>query len=314
MGVFVAKLLLFAALQAAIVAWLVAPYRPNPTLFWAATRLKHERLAGAPSPRLVLVGGSNLAFGFDSQTAAAALGMSVVNMGMDAGLGLDFLLNEVTGPLRAGDVVVLSLEYELFIGLRGGQAASLARVLEQRPEGARHLAPISVKTLLDHGFGFVHWIVVNARKGLDGRIITGPYGLSTFDDHGDAVWHLDRPQRPVLLKAMERFHRNAFDGATIGVLNRFHRDCRRRGVRVYLSHPPLPDHYGAPIDPRVAEIARRLAAEVGIPALDRPADMFFPAGDFYDTEYHLRRRARADRTQRIVAALRRAPDRAPTAP
>jgi hypothetical protein len=301
MRTFVFKVLAFVLLQAALVGAIVSPYRPNPTLFWAATTLKHDRLEALRGPRLILIGGSNVAFGVDSAQLERALGMPVVNMGLDAGVGLDFLLNEVVHGLSPGDVVVLSPEYELFLGLRSGQAASLARVIEQRPASVRYLAWVNVQVLLDYGFGFFHWIFINAGRELDRRVITGPYGLSTFNDYGDAVWHIDRLPRPQLAIAMERFKRSPFDATALDVVNHFHRHAQDCGATVYLTFPPLPDYYAS--DRRVAEVEQRFASRLSVPVLNRPADMFFPVKQFFDTEYHLLRHARDVRTARLISAL-----------
>jgi hypothetical protein len=304
MARFAARLLSFLLLQAIVIGIVIAPYRPNPQLFWAGTRVKHDRLASAASPRVIFTGGSNLAFGLSSAIVEEQLRpYAPVNMGLDAGLGLDFLLNEIDATLRPGDIVVLSPEYELFLGLRGGTASSLSRVIEQRPAHVRNLARVDIVTLFDRGLGFFHWVFANARRGLDRQPITGAYSRSTFNAYGDAEWHLDRPsKRGRLTVAMEAYQQTPVDTSTVGVLNRFHARCQARGVAVYLSHPPLPARY-ATAPSRLIEVEQRVHARLTIPALDRPAEMFFPEEAFYDTEYHLLRGARDTRTRRIVDRL-----------
>ena len=51
-----------------------------------ANRDKLHVLSATISPKVVLVGGSNLAFGIDSELISKSLGMPVVNMGLHAGL------------------------------------------------------------------------------------------------------------------------------------------------------------------------------------------------------------------------------------
>lgn len=306
MRAFVLRLAVFFTGLLVLLAWILSPYRPNPHLFWTGTVLKHQRLDAAPHPRIVFAGGSNLAFGLDSELVERELpGYHAVNLGLDAGLGLDFLLDEAGSRLSAGDVVVLSLEYEEFLGLRKGQASSIARVLEARPANASHLRPISVKTLLDNGFGFFHWLFVSADKKLDEQVIRGPYSLSTFNPYGDATWHLDKePKTDRLLKAMDRepFRTAPVDVSGRRVLERFHRRCRERGVRVFLSHPPLPDHYRD--DERIRRIEEKVYRRVSIPVLDTPGSTMLPIEEFYDTEYHLLRHGREIRTRRLLARLR----------
>lgn len=301
---FIAKLAWFLLLQAVLIACIVAPYRPNPYLFWASTVFKHERLAGAASPRIIFVGGSNLAFGLDSELVAQEIPFMPVNMGIDVGLGLDFMLNEVRPHVRAGDVLVISPEYELFLGFRGGQASSLARVIEQRPSGIANLSGPNIATLLDTGFGFFHWIFRNARRNLHEQVIYGPYSVAAFNEYGDAVDHLESPSRaPRLARAMERFERTPVDVSAVRVLNEFHRFCDEHGAEVYLSHPPLPDYYRA--SARVAEVEAVAHRLLTVPELDRPDEMLFSAEEFWDTEYHLLRRSRDLRTRLIVDRLKR---------
>jgi hypothetical protein len=300
---FVLKLTAFFIMQLLLIGWAIAPYRPNPDMFWAGTTLKDEILSRAQSPRMIFIGGSNVAFGVDSELIANQLPYFPVNMGLDAGLGLDFSLNEIKDELRPGDIVVLSPEYEFFLGLRSGQESSLARVLEQRPANTQYLAVGNVTTLSDHGFGFFHWVFMNARKRLDRKKITGPYSLSAFNEYGDAVAHLDRRSRPDKAPAMEAFQRTPLDDSTLGVLNRFRAFCQKRNVELYLSHPPLPAYY-AERQSRLAEVEQKIYQRASIPVLDKQPDMFFPIDQFYDTEYHLLRKARDIRTRHLIVALR----------
>ena len=56
--------------------------------YLAAVLEKDRLIRSTPSPKIVLVGGSNLAFGIDSKKIEDSLGLRVVNMGLYAKLGL----------------------------------------------------------------------------------------------------------------------------------------------------------------------------------------------------------------------------------
>ena len=86
---------------------------PDNSLF--ASHDKHQRLESLSSPKIVLVGGSNLPFGIKSEMIEEAMGLPVVNMGLHAGLGMNFILSEVEEDIHKGDVVVVSLEYHHFL-------------------------------------------------------------------------------------------------------------------------------------------------------------------------------------------------------
>ena len=53
----------------------------------------------------------------DSKLVESELKMPVVNLGLHAGLGLEFILNEISSQMKSGDEVVISLEYYL-VGLK----------------------------------------------------------------------------------------------------------------------------------------------------------------------------------------------------
>src|SRR5262245_56977492 len=61
--------------------------------YMAAMIDKSERLAHLASPRIVVIGGSNSAFGLDGEELEKAFHRPVVNMSMHGGLGFEFMVN-----------------------------------------------------------------------------------------------------------------------------------------------------------------------------------------------------------------------------
>src|SRR5438105_4157685 len=84
-----------------------------PSDFMAAIIDKHKQIDIIKSPKIILGGGSNLAFGIDSKKLETAFNMPVINMGLHAGLGLTFILNELKYSIKKNDIVFLSIEYGL---------------------------------------------------------------------------------------------------------------------------------------------------------------------------------------------------------
>lgn len=94
--------------------------------YFGAWQLKHQLLVDPGRNRIILAGGSNVAFSFDSTTLERALARPTINMGLHGDLGLAHMAHEVEDGARAGDLVVLIPEYEHFYGdtLNGAQAAA----------------------------------------------------------------------------------------------------------------------------------------------------------------------------------------------
>ena len=65
---------LFLALQLVVLGWLLRSYRTDERLLIAAVNAKHARLESLAAPRLMLVGGSNVLYGLDSQRDRRGVG------------------------------------------------------------------------------------------------------------------------------------------------------------------------------------------------------------------------------------------------
>lgn len=75
---------------------------------------KCELLEQTPSPRIIFVGGSNLAFSLNSTLIQDSLHLPVVNYGLHAGIGLKFMIDDIMGYVRKGDILVIAPEYSHF--------------------------------------------------------------------------------------------------------------------------------------------------------------------------------------------------------
>ncbi len=67
---------------------------------------KLYRLRSSPSPRLILVGGSNLTMGLDSVVLDKAFDYSVVNMGLHAGVDSEAMWWQIEDAIAPGDIIV----------------------------------------------------------------------------------------------------------------------------------------------------------------------------------------------------------------
>ena len=71
---------------------------------------KMERLTSIEEDKIIVVGGSSVAFGIDSALMEEELGMPVVNFGLYAALGTKFMLDLSRAGVKEGDIVVIAPE------------------------------------------------------------------------------------------------------------------------------------------------------------------------------------------------------------
>lgn len=311
-----AKALAVVALCAAAVFAIVA-FIPEGNDYAEATLLKHERLASFDGPKIVLVGGSNLAFGIDTLQMQAETGCPVVNMGMNGYFGVRYMLEEVRPSLRRGDTVVVALEYDSFFKPVDGTASNLLLIVKANPEASAYLSPRQQLAVLgampyvaqEKLLRLIRGVAFGLRDAVSSdeeepatleELTMEIETLSGFNAEGDLVSHLgvDWPYE----------REQGIDPATpvdpeiISLLRDFNADMEARGVRVMVSYTPLLrsfyDQHQAGIDNM-----HRLLTEAGLTVPAAPADYVYDESFFFDTVFHVNAEGRALRSERLAADI-----------
>lgn len=274
--------------------------------YLAAIIDKHARLARTESPRLILVGGSNLAFGIDSARLEEATGLSVVNMGLHAGLGLKYMLDEIKPFLRTGDVVVVVPEYEQYYGFTYGRAKQILQLLEVYPDAAEHLIDTAhggtiVSGLASFTRGKIEWYWKRAcligslslehktlspfKHFLDFSPSPPPYTRASFNEKGDVTAHLsleapgNQDQRMLVRADVDR--------DAIKVLNEFDGYASEMGVTTIVTFPCVPNSFYAKCSKDLASLRSTLKRRLTAKLAGQPSQYAFAERLFYDSNYHL---------------------------
>ncbi|MET0552369.1 MAG: hypothetical protein ABW221_04990 [Vicinamibacteria bacterium] len=299
---------IFLALQAAVFLAVDAAYMRyvGREHYLASLRDKTARLAEVRPPRILLVGGSNAAFGVNSAALERSSGRPVVNLGLNAGLGRDFILAQASAAVQPGDLVVLMPEYDFLAPYALVDAPTLLLVMRLAPETVRFVPLSAVPQLLDHGLG-----TVTVRLRALGAVVRGQpwrdplYYRQAFDARGDMTAHLALPPAGAGGK-----HGGVWLAQTAGPacrrLSDFARDAHARGARVVIVPPPIPGDDAVRQAEAIAALWERVDRETGIPVLG--ARKIYDRSLFLDTAYHLAASGREQRTRHLVDLLRRFED------
>ena len=297
----------------AIVLWSYSRQRPFSEEVGAVTNDKQQLLERQPSPRMILVGGSNLNFGIDSAEIERRTGYHPVNMGLNVGVGLAFMLRNVTPQLRRGDVVVVSPEYEHFGDFFNGKGDFLYAEVEHRPSMIKSFTARNYLEVLDKGYiiaGSILRYTLQRKGDLVRQQLAGkdnPYRRDAFNQYGDLI---GRTHQISWLRKTTDFYGPADVQVTpekitraINALNEFDDECEKRGVRVFYSFPPIPQELFVRHGQVIREIARELHGRLQLTILDTPEELTFPLENFYDGVYHLTGDGSAKRTNRLINSL-----------
>jgi hypothetical protein len=265
----------------------------------AAQLDKVTLLRNTPSPRVVLVGGSALAFGIDSSAVSRAVGLPVINTGVHAGLGLRYLLRSAEESLRPGDIVAVVPEYEQFTGTTFDGDVLLLRLCALRFDRTALLC-LRPSTLLKGNVGIFEWKpkTTTERTSRVGDEFT--YARSNFGPDGDEICHLGLPNRPFIpvVKFNPELNLEAFRE-----LSAFIEERGRSGVKVAFAFPPLIRGCYVANELTIRKVVNELAKRIPQSRWMQPESAVYDERYFFDTHYHLNAEGRAKMTENLIRAV-----------
>lgn len=118
---FVCRITLLAVLFAALNIVLLFAIPKDKNAYLCAYNQKIRLLETTPQPRMIFIGGSNIAFSMNSKVVEDSLNYHIVNFGLHGGIGIRYPFEDVLQYVRKGDVVVLQFEYGNFYGGNGNR-------------------------------------------------------------------------------------------------------------------------------------------------------------------------------------------------
>lgn len=293
--------------------------QPLPEARWMAEAyaIKRARAQSLPSPKIVVLAGSSALFSIDSGLLETAWGRPVVNLGVNAALGLDYLLRTAEPYLKPGDLVLMPLEYPLYQGDGKLNAQLIDHVIGQDlrywhslawSERLRFIVQSSPARLL-----------AGLRRPTDPRPPgTGLYGGNALDERGDHRrndWALLDPAERAAVAAAHAAarakrhtygHQDRPDAPGWRRLQAFHQRLRAQNITLWLVPPALmdqPSYHQDPIERRYYQTLPERVRALGIPFFGAPESFMYPPEDFFDTPYHLTAAARTRHTQALIAQL-----------
>ncbi len=261
---------------------------------------KHERLRALGSPKVVVVGGSNVAFGVDSERLERTLCRPAINMGLHGSLGYAFMVNEVKDALGPGDVVVVALEYANHA--RPERSEDILNLVVDRYPRALAFVPLLqrpkvVLTTLVMRLQF-------AWRSFRGHVLEPDfepvYNAGGFNERGDMVAHLTLPAPDSLLSEAEVKDSVLVDEAFFTHTSKLLEHARAAGADVLFSWP---SRLRSGTDEAKAQAIQRKLQERDLPLIGDPVDYFFARSLCFDTKDHLDRVGRELRTDRLLRDL-----------
>lgn len=310
---FLGKLALFGSLLL-LLAWflffVILPDDYSETL--AIVYQKQAYLSKSASPKIILLGGSNVLLGVDSALLEQRLGRPVVNMAIHARIPLLMQMNQIESFLASNDLIILPLEY-LYYVYPDGSTVVIAHLLDIYPQGILFLDPVNQKALPEIVKNIFQMRYDRLKKAAAVRfpswgelLDTGNHLaqslLSQFTPRGDFEAHLDRAGLPVAPQPLLQM--DQFNPRTLQIINEMALRAQQKGSMTVLTFPSARQSNCLATQPALQQLYQRLQSNLQVPLVGTPECYCFPDEMFFDTEYHLLREGRRIRTEQMAVDLK----------
>jgi hypothetical protein len=265
--------------------------------YMAAIIDKHARLDSITNNRLILVGGSNLAFSINSEMLQKNTGKNVVNLGLHAGLGSEFIINEIERNLKKNDVVLLNFEYSLYDDSYVPYNDLISFIQKIYPSSKAYYQ-LGINQNLEVYFGDFIKKITEKRSNIN----ISPYYRTAFNNYGDDTAHLNMKSLKSLSGSlvMNKIKLNLI----VNRLKELNLKCREKNVKLFLLYPDYAKTEFNLNYEVIKDLQKQIEKNIGfIKVINTPETFVFDDDLFFDTVYHLNKKGRELRTVLLLKIL-----------
>lgn len=255
-----------------VIFWL-APYNEF-NVYESVIQKKYNHLISEDSPKIILIGGSNLAFGIDSSILEEKSGYKVVNLGLHAGMGHKFNTEISKANVKEGDIVVLAYEYNwLEEGFRNIGGDLVLTGVDNEISIYKH---IQSQNYLDLLSAFMDYSIKKLSMNLRlSNQADGIYSSKSFDENGNMVVKIKDKASDVSTANFKEIEIKEITQDSIEYLQKYKNYVNKKNAEVYFTAPVclldmIFDEYGI-----LDEIPTIVETRTGIKYISNPYDYMF---------------------------------------
>ncbi len=301
MKTFIYRLLLFVfVISLVVIVGFFLPVTPRASrTYLYGNILKDSLLQNIPAPRIILVGGSNLSFGINSKMIHDSLFRNPINTGINANIGIIYMMDNTIRYVEEGDVVIVSPEYEQFTSIAYGGEELLRTVTNYSVDKLKDLRNKQLLSISKYivKYSLSKYRPIEYTQYRENKI----YGVNSFNEFGDACghWGLESTYFPVSYgggKLPEDMY--IFDQ-----LDSFRNIIEAKGARLFVT---FPGYQGSSFDNNIdfittiADQFKRYEFNL----LGTPTRYRIPDSLMFDTPYHLTKEGTDYRTSLLIEDLK----------
>jgi hypothetical protein len=251
------------------------------------------------TPSVILLGGSNVAYGFNSEMLHNSLSMPVINTGLGVGQGLKFMLDNTSKYLTEGDILVIAPEYDHFFENGAYGNSDLTYLFCIDPSISEDFNIKQVEALIVGTKNLLRDALLSL-LGLKTKKLT--FKVSDFNRYGDMAVHWNMPPQSCV------YHASSGDFETINIIFLDYYEnaieaLRNRGVQVVIIPPSFEETSYRNVEERLTSLFAEFEKR-GLNFAIPPQESVYPDSLFFDSHYHLGYEGVLIRTNQLIRAMK----------
>lgn len=300
-AVIVEVMLLFAVMLAIFFSFIAPQYNND---YNASLIDKMNRLESIESPKIVLIGNSNLAFGMRSEMLEEAFGMPVVNMGLHGGLGNKFHENMAKKNVNRSDIIII-LHTDYREEKTTPAVASLMWITIENNCDLWDLIDLcDIPAMIEVFPKYMKNSIWRFLNKTNTEICDEPqsqYKRSAFNEYGDNVYSAANAQSYTF--SANDFPEPKVSQSAINRINKLNEYITKRGATLLIAGTPVGDGEFTPDKIVYLKYEDELKTSLNCEVISNVSDYFFDYDCFYDTMYHMNDKGAKMRTEQLIKDL-----------
>ena len=302
------KSLLFSFLISWIVFVIAALYQIGaPTVtsrtFYELDTIKSTFAKSIKTPKVLIVSGSNSLFGISSQMITQETGIPAVNTSIQAGFGINYMLYRTRELAKNGDIVLLPLEYELYMS--GALPSNVV---------VDYVFAHDSKYLLTHPWFIALLSFERLALGISTKIHSSPiesaYQSRIINLSGDITTNQEtnitvNDRKKLDATTPFKIKEFTYSSFELRSIKQFSDWCYSNKIKLITTWPSTIwfESYKQPNYQGFFQNIKNFYNSINVPVIGNYRDFMYDKSMFYDTVYHLNDRGRRYRTRQLIKLL-----------
>ncbi|MBK1990340.1 hypothetical protein A0J48_022925 [Sphaerospermopsis aphanizomenoides BCCUSP55] len=279
-----------------------------------AQKHKKNKALSISGEKILIVSGSNGLFGISAEKISQTTKIPTVNLAMHAGLGVEYILNDAKKVLKKGDIVLLPLEYNLYISEKDITRMYLKHIISNDTEyfwnnlnhwqKIQHLLQLSNSDILNS------FLSKQSREeiwaGLKTRASQGKcYSGFLLNNAGDELCNINAKPLKQLSNKFILPTNNNYEIDKTGSIRDFINWCQQKQVKLLPLYPVTveDDKFYQPEYKLFFQKIKNFYQKNGVSMLGDPYQATLPHKLMFNTGYHPNDQGREIRTQQVISLI-----------